>query len=110
MDKDANVLSATGQENSAKEKLDREKAVNEAMASGNSVHDPEADWVDYQAAGVQSATELNERALQVLSTADMERDIYEFGLQGKANAQRDAKLVRASPTSEGRTTPSLARA
>ncbi len=54
----------------------------EAVASGNSVDDLAADWVDYAAVGVTDAGTLTKRSLEILEKVDMRDDIYEMGLRG----------------------------
>ncbi len=54
----------------------------EAAQAGNSVDDPEADWIDYEAAAVEGPAALTPRILEVLALVDMERDIYDLGLRG----------------------------
>ena len=59
----------------------------ESLRAGNSVFDPEADWIDYQAAGVSGAAELQDILIESLSYVDLEEDIYRFGLTGKIDPQ-----------------------
>lgn len=58
----------------------------EAEKTGNSLDDPDADWIDYQAAGVRSSDELSIRAVEALRTADLDAMLYEFGLRAKIDA------------------------
>ncbi len=60
----------------------RDRALIEARLSGNSEHDPLADWVDYQSAGVAGAEEFGARAIEVLELVDMAHDVYQLGLKG----------------------------
>ncbi|HCF73502.1 MAG TPA: ABC transporter ATP-binding protein [Gammaproteobacteria bacterium] len=52
----------------------------EAQASANSMDDPEADWLDYESAGVKESDELLNKAIDMLSICGLEPDVYEFGL------------------------------
>ncbi|MBK1696844.1 ATP-binding cassette domain-containing protein [Rhodovibrio salinarum] len=61
----------------AKDAADRETA-----AAGNTLLDPEADWIDYDAAGVDGAAAIRQRMVAVLETVDMGTDVYRFGLSG----------------------------
>ena len=54
----------------------------EAELSGNSPYDIKADWVDYQAIGIEGPAALTERAIDVLRIVGMEEDVYRLGLQG----------------------------
>ena len=56
--------------------------VSEAERSGNISHDLEADWVDYEAAGVESSGGLRLESLRVLELVEMGDEIYQFGLRG----------------------------
>ncbi|MPY71159.1 MAG: ATP-binding cassette domain-containing protein [Alphaproteobacteria bacterium] len=66
-----------------------ERHLREAEASGNSTDDPDADWVDYEAAGVDGAEALTGRAIEVLSMVDMENDVYQFGLRGTIDPEAE---------------------
>ena len=71
----------------------RAKDVREARLSGNSEHDPNADWIDYAGAGVANPEELEARALDVLAIADMEEDVFELGLRGSVDPSRTPDLA-----------------
>ena len=71
----------------------RAKEVREARLSGNSEHDPNADWLDYAGAGVADAEALEERALAVLRVADLEEDVFELGLRGMLDPARAPALA-----------------
>jgi hypothetical protein len=70
-----------------------EKKRLDARLAGNSDADLNADWIDYAAIGVENPAELTERALQVLAVADMDADIYQFGLQGTLDPQSQPDLA-----------------
>jgi ABC-type multidrug transport system fused ATPase/permease subunit len=72
----------------------RNKWVAEAELAGNSTADLEADWVDYEAAGVADAAELNKRIIEVLSMVDMENDIREIGLRGTIDPNARPELAK----------------
>jgi putative ABC transport system ATP-binding protein len=57
----------------------------EARASGNLELDPEADWLDYEAAGVADEAELATRCVELLRRVDLDEDVYGFGLRGRIN-------------------------
>jgi ABC-type multidrug transport system fused ATPase/permease subunit len=54
----------------------------EAEKAGNATDDVSADWIDYQAAGVENADAMTARVLDVLRLVDMETDVYQFGMRG----------------------------
>ncbi len=78
-----------------------QRRLTEALASGNTTDDLEADWIDYEAAlGETAATEitgaeatgaeatdgpkqddLRPRLFETLKMVDLENDVYEFGLR-----------------------------
>ena len=60
----------------------REKFVSEAEATGNTVSDIDADWIDYQAAGISGPEAVTGRAIQVLGKVDLENDVFAMGLLG----------------------------
>jgi len=74
----------------------------EASASGNTELDPDADWIDYAAAGVEGPEELERAALEVLHGVDLAGDVYRFGLNGTVDpAERDGladKVLEARRT------------
>lgn len=54
----------------------------EAIRAGNIEFDYFADWVDYEAAGVEGPDGLKERIIEVLHLSEFERDVYQIGLRG----------------------------
>ena len=54
----------------------------EAVRAGNIGHDYSADWIDYDAAGVDSPDALFEHMLEVFEIVELSDDIYQFGLRG----------------------------
>ena len=59
----------------------RENDVREAARTGNSTLDVAADWLDYEAAGVANAQEMEIRILEVLKTVELEETLFEIGLK-----------------------------
>ncbi len=60
----------------------RAKEIREARLSGNSEHDPNADWLDYAGAGANSPEAIQIRAIEVLEVVDMGEDVLDLGLRG----------------------------
>jgi ABC-type multidrug transport system fused ATPase/permease subunit len=60
----------------------RRSYIKEAEVSANIDDDPNADWIDYAAAGADGKSDLYLRAEDVLKQVDLETDIYGFGLRG----------------------------
>lgn len=55
--------------------------VREAKEAGNTTSDVAADWIEYQAADADGPEALLERTLHVLKQVEIDRDIFDFGLQ-----------------------------
>ena len=66
----------------------------EAARAGNLLHDVRADWIDYAGAGVEDVESMNERAIEVLSIADMDDDVYQLGLQSSVDPEAAPELAR----------------
>jgi ABC-type multidrug transport system fused ATPase/permease subunit len=67
----------------------------EARMAGNIDLDPEADWIDYEAAGVAGEAELIERTVEVLRIVELEEDVYALGLRGRLNPERQARAAES---------------
>jgi ABC-type multidrug transport system fused ATPase/permease subunit len=76
-----------------------ERKCNDSRLAGNSDADLAADWIDYEAIGVEDSAALTERTLEVLRIAGMGDDIYQFGLQAtldpEANPELAARILEA---------------
>ncbi len=59
-----------------------QKELAEAQASGNSPHDADADWTDYQAAGATGPDDLVTVAIPALKAASFDEDVYQLGMRG----------------------------
>ena len=66
----------------------------EAAGAGNSLHDVRADWIDYEGAGIEGAGSIDVRAIEALSIAGMEEDIYQLGLQSSVDPEAAPALAR----------------
>ncbi len=64
----------------------------EAGRTGGSPLDFNADWIDYEAAGVAGPQEMEARILEVLRVVDLEEHIFERGLRSGADPERTAQL------------------
>lgn len=65
----------------------------EAERTGNSADDVGADWIDYRAAGVDSADEIDDRVIDTLRIVGMDADVYRFGLSGRVSRERHGELA-----------------
>lgn len=73
----------------------REIDLREAARAGNSIFDIKADWIDYEAAGVSGAEEMDARILEVLRTVDLEETIFEVGLRSSVDAAKVPGLAES---------------
>jgi putative ABC transport system ATP-binding protein len=70
----------------------REIDLKESRRAGNSTCDIGADWIDYEAAGVAGAAEMDARILEVLKAVDLEETIFEFGLKSSVSVGQRAGI------------------
>ncbi|MCS6879613.1 MAG: ABC transporter transmembrane domain-containing protein [Geminicoccaceae bacterium] len=54
----------------------------EALASGNSADEADAEWVDWEAVGLRSPQERLSAMIRVLRAVALAEDVYAFGLRG----------------------------
>ena len=71
-----------------------EDRLKEARQSGNCEHDINAEWIDYEALGVDGPDELTERAIEALSQVDMDEGIYQLGLHGYVDPDARPELAQ----------------
>ena len=74
-------------------RIERQRAIAEAIRAGNPVYDVRADWIDYEALGCSGPEELDGRLVAVLALVDMEDDVYHLGLAGTLEPDRHPDLV-----------------
>ncbi len=65
----------------------------ETLRAGNLALDPHADWIDYEAAGVQDRAEFTQRMIALLSAVDMEDDVYQLGLRGTIDPKQRPEIA-----------------
>jgi len=56
--------------------------VSEAERAGNTTLDIHSDWIDYEAAGLSGAEQVDEKILEILEMVDLVDDMFELGLRG----------------------------
>ena len=71
----------------------RESQTREAARAGNSTLDIAAEWLDYKAAGVADAREMETRILEVLKTVDLEETLFEIGLRSAVGSAQGEGLA-----------------
>lgn len=76
------------------QKAARETELKTATITGNSLYDFNADWIDYEAAGVNDSRELDEAALRCIEQVNMSEDLYQLGLRGAIDTSVDPDLQK----------------
>lgn len=72
----------------------RQLYVKDAVLSANSDDDIQADWIDLKMAAVEDAEGFNQHIFRILEIADIEDDIYQFGLYSFIDETRHAALAQ----------------
>lgn len=62
---------------------DHRRQLDEALLNGEAATLSDEHWIDYEAAGVQSAEELDEAILRALAVSGLKEEVYWFGLNGR---------------------------
>jgi len=75
-------------------KAERARQLEEARQSANSEYDIDADWIDYEQAGVPDRAALEARILEVLRLVDLDDDIYLLGLRGRIDPERQPDIAK----------------
>ncbi len=78
------------------ERRQREQWFAEARRVGNVDFDIRADWIDYEAAGVDGPEEMSDRIIEVLRLVDLEEDIYQLGLKSAIDPATHPKLAESA--------------
>src|SRR3546814_20813901 len=83
-----------------------QRARQAAELSGNSLDDPQADWVDYQAIGVADGDGLSQRLVELLDVVDLCDDRHQLVRRGTVAPERHpeatAAILAARATLTGR--------
>ena len=64
-----------------------------AQLSGNSLDDLGAEWLDYNAIGVDSDEGLQKRLIELLQVVDLDGDVYSMGLRSTVDGSDDDQLL-----------------
>lgn len=75
------------------DKSELERYVSEARSSGNIEFDPQADWMDYAAAGVTDRAGLNSAGVEALKVVGLDEDVYQFGLRGTIDPEKQPEIA-----------------
>jgi putative ABC transport system ATP-binding protein len=73
----------------------REAAIREAQRGGNPEFDLNADWTDYESAGVDGPEALETKLTALLKTIELDEDVYQLGLRGTIDPIRRPDLTGA---------------
>ena len=73
----------------------RDNHAREAARAGNSTLDIADEWLDYQAAGVANAEQMETRILEILKTVDLEETLFEIGLKSAVGKVRSPGLAES---------------
>ena len=73
----------------------RDIDLRESSRAGNSTCDIQADWIDYEAAGVSGAEEMDARILEVLKAVDLEEAIFEVGLKSAVTVGQNPGIAES---------------
>jgi len=71
----------------------REAEMREALRTGNSPLDIDAEWIDYAAAGVAGPEDIESRIIELLRVVELEETIFELGLRSPADADQVSEKV-----------------
>ncbi|MDP6786827.1 MAG: cyclic nucleotide-binding domain-containing protein [Rhodospirillales bacterium] len=74
----------------------------EAVASGNSVDNLDADWIDYASLGVDGEKALRAKGLEVLRLVDFGDDLFRLGLRQKIEPGARPEVVAGILTARSR--------
>ncbi|MCP5363812.1 MAG: ATP-binding cassette domain-containing protein [Hyphomicrobiales bacterium] len=78
-----------------KQALQRQRFIEEAQSTGNSISDLGADWIDHAAIGIDGPAALFERTIEVLRSVNLEDEIFSFGLNKTIGPAQPAALTDA---------------
>jgi putative ABC transport system ATP-binding protein len=67
----------------------------EAERSGNLPFDSEADWIDYESAGLSGPEEMVPAAVRALAMVRLDRDVYHMGLRGTIDPEARPEVAAA---------------
>ena len=85
------LLGAMHRPMSSEEELNED--LKNAQLSGNSLDDLGAEWLDYNAIGVDSEERLKERLTELLQVVDLDGDVYSMGLRSTLDDSDDDQLL-----------------
>ncbi|WP_342640122.1 ABC transporter transmembrane domain-containing protein [Rhodoligotrophos ferricapiens] len=82
-----------GQPKTAETRVPPDILAAEALASGNTTMDVNADWVDYESAGLTGPEALTPRFMEVLMMVDLHADMFDLGLRSTIDPQTSPEIM-----------------
>ena len=70
-----------------------ERFARDTRRAGSPVLDTHADWVDYEAAGVDGPEALEARLFELLRIVELDEDVYRLGLYGRVDPEQRPELA-----------------
>jgi putative ABC transport system ATP-binding protein len=70
-----------------------ERFARETRRAGSPVLDTRADWIDYEAAGVDGPDALETRLFEVLRVVELDEDVYRLGLYGRVDPEQRPEMA-----------------
>jgi len=77
------------------ETLQRQRFIEEAQSTGNSISDLRAEWIDYDEIGVHGPDALFKHVVECLRSVSLEDEIFSFGLNKTIGPNHSAALTEA---------------
>lgn len=83
---EARILSEEG-------RAEQRRQLREMLRTGNPTFDASADWINYDALGVNNEKALLDRVIDILSIVGLENDVYQFGLQSRLDPDKNRDVA-----------------
>ncbi len=71
-----------------------QRRIAEAKRTGNPLLDVQAQWIDFESAGVEDLAGLKRRIIALLPTVELEDDVYQFGLRGQLDPEDEPEVAK----------------
>ncbi|MFC1665095.1 ABC transporter transmembrane domain-containing protein, partial [Pseudomonadota bacterium] len=72
----------------------RANRIQDALRSGNSTDDIDADWTDYVSVGVEDQLSLADKTVEILKIPEVDQDVYNLGLFGSVDPEKRPRLSK----------------
>lgn len=73
----------------------RASAIKEAQLAGNSIDDPDADWLDFKSLGLTESEQIKSYVDDILIACNLRKDLREFGLQSSVRVSEHPGIADA---------------